>query len=88
MKASPNPPSPLVGEIGGGPAASTAEKISLSASSAVADDAPPPNPPHKGEGFKFRKLARRAGAVALGLVALDLVATLATLVLGWGMFKG
>jgi hypothetical protein len=37
--------------------------------------------------MRFRKLAKRAGTVALGLVALDLVATLATLVLGWGMFR-
>jgi hypothetical protein len=37
--------------------------------------------------MRFRKLAKRAGAVALGLVALDLVATLATLALGWGMFR-
>jgi 16S rRNA (cytosine967-C5)-methyltransferase len=34
--------SPLVGEVGGGPAASAAEGIS----------APPPNRPHKGEGFR------------------------------------
>ena len=35
-----------------------------------------------------RKVAKGAGAVALGLIALDLVATVATLALGWGMFKG
>jgi hypothetical protein len=34
------------------------------------------------------KFARRAGTVALALVALDLVATLATLAFGWGMLKG
>jgi hypothetical protein len=28
----------------------------LSASSAIADDAPPPNPPHKGEGYKLAPL--------------------------------
>jgi hypothetical protein len=36
----------------------------------------------------LRKFARRAGTVALGLIALDLVATLATLAFGWGMIKG
>ena len=36
----------------------------------------------------LRKLAKRAGAVALGLIALDLVASAATLALGWGMLKG
>jgi hypothetical protein len=35
-----------------------------------------------------RKVAKGAGAVVLGLIALDLVATAATLALGWGMFKG
>jgi len=35
----------------------------------------------------FRKVAKRAGAVVLGLVALDLVATVATLALGWGFLK-
>ena len=35
----------------------------------------------------LRKFAKGAGAVALGLIALDLVATLATLALGWGMFE-
>jgi 16S rRNA (cytosine967-C5)-methyltransferase len=43
--------SPLVGEVGRGPAASAAEKTLLSASPARADDAPPPNPPHEGERF-------------------------------------
>jgi hypothetical protein len=80
--------SPLVGEVGGGPAASAAEKTRLSASSADADNAPPPNPPHKGEGFRFRKYAKRAGMVAATLIALDLVATAATLALGVGFFKG
>ena len=36
---------------------------------------------------KFRKLAKRVGAVALGLVALDLLATAATAVFAWGMFQ-
>jgi hypothetical protein len=35
----------------------------------------------------FRKFAKRAGTIMLGLLALDMVATLATLALGWGMFK-
>jgi hypothetical protein len=35
----------------------------------------------------FHRFARRAGTVVLGLVALDLVATVATLAFGWGMFK-
>jgi hypothetical protein len=34
-----------------------------------------------------RKLAKRAGTVVLGLIALDLVATLATFALGWGFLK-
>ena len=33
------------------------------------------------------KLAKRAGAVVLGVIALDLVATLATAIVGWGMFN-
>jgi hypothetical protein len=36
----------------------------------------------------FRKFAKGAGVVVLGLVALDLVATIATLAFGWGMIKG
>ena len=44
--------SPLVGEVGGGRPASAGQENLLVASSAHADDAPPPNPPHKGEGFK------------------------------------
>ena len=46
--------SPLVGEVGGGPAASAAEKTLLSAeqSADAARSAPPPYPPHKGEGLK------------------------------------
>ena len=43
--------SPLVGQVGGGPAASSAERTLLSASPAHADDAPPPNSPHEREGF-------------------------------------
>jgi hypothetical protein len=37
---------------------------------------------------RLRKFAKGAGTVVLGLVALDLVATLATLALGWGIFRG
>jgi hypothetical protein len=37
--------------------------------------------------LKLRKFAKGAGTVVLGLVALDLVATLATLALGWGFLK-
>ena len=47
--------SPLVGEVGGGPAASAAERLF---------DQPPPNPPHKGEGFKRLKLPPNATARA------------------------
>ena len=32
--------------------------------------------------LRLRKIARRAGAVVLGLVALDLIATVATLTIG------
>jgi hypothetical protein len=35
----------------------------------------------------IRKFAKGAGTVVLGLIALDLVATLATLALGWGFLK-
>jgi len=35
----------------------------------------------------IRKFAKRAGTVVLGLVVLDLLATTATLALGWGLFK-
>lgn len=35
-----------------------------------------------------RKYAKRAGAVVLGLIALDLVASAATLALGLSIFKG
>jgi hypothetical protein len=34
-----------------------------------------------------RKVAKGAGALVLGLIALDLVASVATLALGWGMLK-
>jgi very-short-patch-repair endonuclease len=44
--------SPLVGEVGGGPAVSAAEGILHS---------PPPNPPHEGEGL--RRLTLRADAI-------------------------
>ena len=45
--------SPLVGEVGGGPAAPAAERIF---------NAPPPNPPHEGEGFK--RLGLKPDAIA------------------------
>jgi hypothetical protein len=35
----------------------------------------------------LRKFAKRAGTVVLGLVILDLLATTATLALGWGLLK-
>jgi len=35
----------------------------------------------------IRKVAKGAGALVLGLIALDLVASVATLALGWGMLK-
>ena len=38
--------------------------------------------------INLRKAARRVGVVVAGLVAVDLVATVITLALGWGMFKG
>ena len=38
--------------------------------------------------LSVRKVAKGAGAVVLGLIALDLVASAATIALGWGMFKG
>ena len=38
--------------------------------------------------INLRKAARRVGVVVIGLVAVDLVATVITLALGWGMFKG
>src|SRR5207253_11165739 len=50
----PDPSSPLVGEDkGGGPAASAAEEILLLAeqSAEAVGSAPPPYPPHKGEGL-------------------------------------
>ena len=34
-----------------------------------------------------KKVAKRAGAVVLGVVALDLLATAATALLAWGMFQ-
>jgi hypothetical protein len=36
----------------------------------------------------LRKFAKGAGAIVVGVIALDLVATVATLALGWGIFKG
>ena len=88
--SSPKLASPLVGEVGRGAGRRlpAEENLSVASSAASADEnAPPPNPPHKGEGSVLRKFAKRAGAVVLGLLALDLVATLATLALGWGLFK-
>jgi hypothetical protein len=35
----------------------------------------------------IRNVAKGAGAVVLGLVALDLVASAVTLALGWGFFR-
>ena len=35
----------------------------------------------------LRKIGMTAGAVVLGLVALDLIATAATLALGWGVLR-
>ncbi|HXS49495.1 MAG TPA: hypothetical protein VN713_05150 [Sphingomicrobium sp.] len=35
----------------------------------------------------LRKFAKGAGTVVLGLIILDLVATTATLILGWGLLK-
>ncbi len=38
--------------------------------------------------LKLRKAAKGAGAVIVGLIALDLVATLATLAFGWTAYRG
>jgi hypothetical protein len=38
--------------------------------------------------INLRKAARRLGVVVVGLLAVDLVATVITLALGWEMFKG
>ena len=35
----------------------------------------------------LRAIARGAGAVVLGLVALDVIASAVTLAVGWGFFK-
>ena len=35
-----------------------------------------------------RKYAKGAGAIVVGVLALDLVATLATLAFGWSAFRG
>ena len=37
---------------------------------------------------RFRKIAKGAGTIMLGLIALDLVASVVTLAFGWRMFKG
>jgi hypothetical protein len=48
--------SPLVGEVGGGRPVSTGQESLLSEQSAnAACSAPPPNPPHEGEGLEQRK---------------------------------
>jgi len=49
----PDSSSPLVGEVGGGSAASAAEETPLLAEQTAETvcSAPPPNPPHKGEGL-------------------------------------
>ena len=36
---------------------------------------------------KLRKFAKRAGAVVIGVVAIDLLATAVTAVFAWGMFQ-
>ena len=57
--------SPLVGEVGGGPTASAGEENLVLASSADADAAPPPCPPHEGEGLgRFAAVAGSALALA------------------------
>ena len=53
--------SPLVGEVGGGLPASAGQKTPLFAPSADAENAPQPNPPHKGEGL--RRLALQPDAI-------------------------
>lgn len=35
----------------------------------------------------LKRVGKTAGAVVLGLIALDLIATAATLAFGWGFFK-
>jgi very-short-patch-repair endonuclease len=61
--------SPLVGEGGRGPAASAAEKTFLCAEqpARAARSAPPPYPPHKGEGLKRLALPSDAIERARGL---------------------
>ena len=38
--------------------------------------------------INLRKAARRVGVVVVGLLAVDLVATVITLAFGWEMFRG
>lgn len=38
--------------------------------------------------INLRKAARRVGVVIVGLLAVDLVATVITLAFGWEMFRG
>ena len=38
--------------------------------------------------INLRKAARRLGVVVVGLLAVDLVATVITLAFGWEMFRG
>lgn len=42
-------------------------------------------PPNKR--LTLRRIGKTAGAVVIGLVALDLVATAATALLAWGLFQ-
>ena len=58
----------------------------MSASSAFADAAPPPNPPHKGEG-RLRRYARRAGFAVVALLVLDFAVGTAAVALGWEVLK-
>ena len=39
-------------------------------------------------GLTMRKVARGAGTVLVGLIAIDLVLTAATLAFGWRIFRG
>jgi hypothetical protein len=37
---------------------------------------------------KLRKFAKGAGAIVLGVIALDFIASLVTLAFGWRIFRG
>jgi hypothetical protein len=56
--------SPLVGRVGGGRPASAGQKTLSRASAAGADEASPPNPPHKGEGLRARIILHLADFTA------------------------